>query len=125
MIPCNPVEICPYGDVGDRLWVRETWYYEEHMPRFNGRNARFTRRLIFTQACLIKQRLPGPSLVNGGLGFPGKAGDPQSSCPCWASRITLKITGIRVERLQDISHEDAIAEGVYEYCLNCRKTLSV
>ena len=54
---------CPYGQPGDRLWVRETWKPSIHMPR-------------------------------------------------WDSRLTLEIVSVRVERLQDISKEDAESEGV-------------
>ena len=115
---CDPVEICPYGTVGDRLWVRETWYYEEHMhdstegmPDSPG--GLYSHRLVYKADC--------PDYpVNVGVGRQGWR--PSIFMPRWASRITLKITGIRVERLQDISHEDAIAEGVCEYCSNCRKT---
>lgn len=65
--PCDytctgePFELCPYGKVGDRLWVREKW----------------------------------------------RVGSTES-------RITLEITGVRVERLQDISGGDVVAEGVFQ-----------
>jgi hypothetical protein len=76
---------CPYGTIGDRLWVRETW---------NG-----------TQGECIAYRATDPTMD-------GEPWRPSIYMPRWASRITLEITDIRVERLQDISEEDARAEGV-------------
>lgn len=85
---------CPYGQPGDRLWVREAWS---------------------THACF--DHLP-PSKCPKSIHYwadgeiqTGKA-RPSIHMPRWASRITLEITGVRVERLQDISEADAIAEGI-------------
>lgn len=82
---------CPYGQPGDRLWARETFYYDQE-----------DAELLY--------RADGEfdsEQVDSGYKW-------QSSIhmPRWASRITLEITGVRVERLQDISEGDAKAEGV-------------
>lgn len=90
---CNPKGIikCPYGQPGDRLWVREKFSYPT-----------------------------GYSYVGGiwywADGQPDK-GDwikpkPSIHMPRWASRITLEVVSVRVERLQDISESDSRAEGV-------------
>lgn len=76
---------CPYGQPGDRLWVRETWSSDD------GKTAWY--------------RADGET-YNAGLPW-----RPSIFMPRWASRITLEITGVRVERLNEISTEDAIAEG--------------
>ena len=93
---------CPYGAPGDRLWVRETWQAFE--------------RGYDVYRCIPKRR---PE--NCGLLYAADDVDtmefwrPSIHMPRWASRITLEITGVRVERLQDISEEDAEAEGVDEW----------
>jgi hypothetical protein len=78
---------CPYGAPGDRLWVRETWG-----PCDGG-------------ACYRASERDGV-LPDGGRWH------PSIHMPRWASRITLEVTDVRVERLQDISEADAIADGV-------------
>jgi hypothetical protein len=89
-------KICKYGAPGDMLWVREAWrawsQYDDWPP----------------------SRLPPGVDVQ----YIADASAPWSSrhrspryMPRWASRITLHITDIRVERLQDISEDDARAEG--------------
>lgn len=102
---------CPYGAPGDRLWVRETW-----------------------NLCLPELVVPGEFVKKGEGGYShqvvvygaGQTHDthpehpewgkmrwrPSIHMPRWASRITLEITGVRVERLQKISEEDAMAEGI-------------
>jgi hypothetical protein len=95
-----------YGVVGDRLWVRETTKEDcsgsVSMNRYVADDAP-----VLYSGC-ENHELNG-SLAQWDYTRPVK---PSIFMPRWASRITLEITGIRVERLQDISEEDAIAEGV-------------
>ena len=84
---------CPYGTIGDRLWVRETW-----APHPQDSSTVFYRATVDAE--------PGIRVWDG----PWK---PSIHMPRWASRINLEITGIRVERVQDISEEDARAEGLW------------
>lgn len=86
---------CPYGRPGDRLWVRETWAVH---AIFDGRAPRDIDAPVTYAA-----DGPMPDLI-------GKL-RPGIHMPRWLSRITLEITGVRVERLQDISEADASAEG--------------
>jgi hypothetical protein len=87
---------CPYGQAGGRLWVRETWSthacFDNLPPRDCPKSIHYTA--------------DGPIQT-------GK-GRPSIHMPRWASRITLEITGVRVERLQDISDEDLRCEGLQE-----------
>lgn len=88
---------CPYGHPCDRLWVRETWAYGIH-------------------ALAAERDEDGPFVYAADGTTQGRLCDrwrPSIHMPRAASRITLEITDVRVERLQDISEEDCIAEGVY------------
>ena len=90
---------CPYGRTGDRLWVREAWsvgYEYDHLP---------PKSILKTSRI---QYEAGPLFFE-----PHNRGKTRPSIfmPRWASRITLEIAGVRVERLQDISESDAEAEG--------------
>ena len=102
---------CPLGKVGDRLWVRETWQgplinYTDNEPQFKGHH-------IFEKSdnCVYKaDGLAAPEFIDSDDNL--KQGwRPSSNMPRWASRITLEITDVRVERLQSISEEDAKEEG--------------
>ena len=104
---------CPYGKRSDRLWVREMW-----------------RPVIERWSSYIEYAAGGPDLANSdrdrmtglskvALRFPGARADihseawhPSIHMPRWASRINLAITGIKVERVQDISEADILAEGI-------------
>lgn len=95
----------PFGRFGDRLWVRESWGVVE---------SRFAPR-----GCTIRYRADdatGEVAGESGLKYAGKDMSfrwrPSIHMPRWASRITLEITDVRVQRLQDISEEDALAEGI-------------
>jgi hypothetical protein len=89
--------LCPYGKLGDRLWVRETWSAPHRYDHLGPSN-------IPVQGVSIHY---AATEERGGLRW-----RPSIHMPRWASRITLEITGVRVERLQDISEADAIAEGI-------------
>ncbi|EMG5738639.1 morphogenetic protein [Yersinia enterocolitica] len=85
------LEFCPLGKSGDQLWVRETW------ARYNiDQTSHDMAYRATTPADWPKEGLWRPSI----------------HMPRWASRIDLLITGVRVERLNDISEQDARAEGV-------------
>ncbi|MFN9031564.1 MAG: hypothetical protein ACK5XM_15445 [Betaproteobacteria bacterium] len=87
--------LCPYGQVGDRLWVRETWAVPHSCDHLKPSEIPTGTRVHYA--------------ADGALG--GLLKRPSMFMPRWASRITLEITGVRVERLQDISEADAKAEG--------------
>ncbi|EMC8497215.1 hypothetical protein VLL38_003694 [Klebsiella pneumoniae] len=105
---CDFWHPCPFGAVGDRIWVRETWAeagasapdlklyranYPEHVPS-------------------IYENVPPAEEIRW---------TPSIHMPRWASRILLEITGVRVERLNAISEEDAIAEGMQGVICPCCK----
>lgn len=86
---------CPYGKPGDHLWVREMW-----KPRGVGQGCATTPVIYaaeYTFPNVVKAMRPWKTSI---------------FMPRWASRITLEIVEVRVQRLQDISEEDARAEGV-------------
>lgn len=94
---------CPYGRVGERLWVRETWAI---VPAVSDDGSKHKAKGDGTGATWRADWNGNPS------GFQWK---PSIHMPRWASRITLEITGIRVERLNDISESDATAEGIHNF----------
>ncbi|MCA8226161.1 ASCH domain-containing protein [Burkholderia vietnamiensis] len=99
---CYP---CPQGEIGDRLYVRETWQHSNHPFGPYERDC-----LVFYRADYLDDPL-GPDLERSPDGI-RRGWRPSIHMPRPASRITLEITGLRVERLQDISEADAIAEGI-------------
>jgi hypothetical protein len=91
---------CPYGQPGDRLWVRETWQHDSPDS--------MTDPVYQTTACCFyraDESDPRTKPISGKW-------RPSIHMPRWASRITLELTDVRVERLKDISEADATAEGV-------------
>lgn len=90
---------CPYGKPGDRLWVREShWYFKDEYDHETGY---FPPPLRLDD---FEYRADGESDRHGWY--------PSIHMPRIGSRITLEITGVRVEQLQDISESGAIAEGI-------------
>lgn len=105
----------PYGKVGDRLWVRET-FSEGYNYRYEG-DSRIKVPHFKYRADFVGKSLDG-IFVNG---TPKKPVKDQSDLYVWkpsifmpreACRINLEITGVRVERLQEITEADARDEGV-------------
>lgn len=96
---------CPYGTPGDLLWVRETTY------KWNGSGTGKSRIYCADGAWIDWGQSPvwhGTCDLDSFFG----AKTPSIHMPCWASRITLQLTDVRVERVQEISERDARAEGV-------------
>ncbi|HCY85364.1 MAG TPA: hypothetical protein DHV36_09550 [Desulfobacteraceae bacterium] len=101
----------PYGGPGDFLYVREMW-----KPYLNDQGSEgFTRIILFPAD---NESIPVPEQYYGWfddkekLGYHGR---PSIHLPKWASRIWLRVKGLRVERLQDITETDAVAEGIQAY----------
>jgi len=97
---------CPYGKPGDRLWVRETAIIAP--KRWN--NGSDATHVDNDGDKRIVQYLATQPSREAADDYGLKA-TPSIFMPRWASRITLEITGVRVERLQEISETDAKAEG--------------
>jgi hypothetical protein len=111
---------CPFGKPGDRLWVREAWRSTSDLDAHSGAR--------IAELCLdAGYRSPwAPIQYEADTArrnwehttTPPHDREPAAGryrharfMPRWASRITLEVTGVRVERLQDISEADAISEG--------------
>jgi hypothetical protein len=108
---------CPFGQPGDLLWVREAAWYDrvplEHHPLEGVTRAFFvdTDEVRFSDGT-GPGRSPFP-LSDEILGLPGSSQIRRSPIfmPKWACRLRLRVTGVRVERLQAISEQDIWAEG--------------
>jgi hypothetical protein len=106
-----------YGIPGDKLWLKENFQVVQPWGSVDGEW--IGDDILEVEGHLGKER---PELIDYWWSILYQADDPDigiwwrpSICmPRWASRITLEITRVRVERLQDISHEDTIAEGVLD-----------
>lgn len=125
---CDFWHPCPFGAVGDRIWVRETWAtlgnedgcyvdWEDNLCKGDERSA----ARIYRASC---EQRPGDyglwSIPDDAYWKPHTkehkfegAWRPSIHMPRWASRILLEITDVRVERLNAISEEDAQSEGVH------------
>ena len=86
---------CPYGVTGDRLWVRETFHWSENYEPIY-------------RACID---LGLASVVDHFRVKHEERWVPSIHMPRWASRILLEVTEVRVQRLQEMSEDDALAEG--------------
>jgi hypothetical protein len=108
---------CPYGKIGDILWVRETFYAYGHWTRITTQLTNSVKKEYHFHDLTLPRRReylyedcpPDVILKRWGLGYHKR---PSIFMPKAASRIKLEITDIRVEKVQDISEKDAIAEGI-------------
>lgn len=127
---------CPYGQPGDRLWVRETWVELLHTSPASGEPALCKGDKLIAHATrrkggrgwnydgsVIAYRATSDIEFCDGDGFTGDSANrddmprwrPSIHMPRWASRILLEITDVRVERLNEISEGDATAEGIQRW----------
>lgn len=113
---------CRYGEPGDRLWVKETWWHHGQwrlnwngnpndwhwdgwQPKNESAHLDDLRRFDRPDAGIISTK------DNREAGAMVWRLRPSIYLPRWASRVTLEVTDVRVERLQDITEQDARAEG--------------
>ncbi|HIH6544273.1 TPA: hypothetical protein ACYRSE_005491 [Klebsiella michiganensis] len=105
---------CPFGAVGNRIWVREAFRVHSRATDVATLVYKASERNSWTE-----QTHRVPVAVCNKPATPEKW-TPSLHMPRWASRILLEITDVRVERLNAISEEDARAEGIIDGgCLNC------
>lgn len=102
-IPVHEDIKCPYGTIGDRLWVRENWWKIPMASLDDMRNGADTWPRVSYPATDDE-----PQYIEWGW-----KKKPSIHMPRWASRITLEITDIRVQKLQEITEEDIKAEGFH------------
>ena len=114
---------CPYGEPRDKLWLREAWRVPDSLDAYSGFD--IAERCI--EAGYRRPWSPIRYEADGALNsakdwheFGSTPGESTPGryrharfMPRWASRITLEVTGVRVERLQAISEDEAIAEGLH------------
>ena len=114
---------CPYGVPGDRLWVREAWCHYQPVLNLLRRDGAPITEISDGAAAYradgfdsIEECRDHLKMLHGrgceAIEINGDRWRPSIHMPRWASRITLEVTAVRVERLQEISEEDATAEGV-------------
>jgi hypothetical protein len=107
---------CPHGVPGDKLWVREAWELIDHEGDYRVQVA-YPADDIGGLSAAVWATAPKWWIYARGVdaeGEPLRKHGTQSPLfmPRWASRITLEITDVRVQRVQEISEDDAVVEGV-------------
>lgn len=114
-------DLCPYGVPGDRLWVRETWWTTQTSETFHLR----------TESMYADPAYPKVSGVPFGREIPeehhaaisrmrgvrevGRHRRNPLFLPRWAAHLTLEVVSVRVERVQEITEADALADGGWTY----------
>lgn len=108
------IHFCPYGQPGDRLWVKETF---RHIGNYStNANPKWSAVIMYEADNNVMDRGSWENLLdcprekwwNKVARPPWK---PSLFMPRWASRIDLEIKGVRIERVQDITEGDAMDEG--------------
>lgn len=109
---------CPYGKLGDRITVRETFFaYGRWVTQYSAMKGRDEWHFVdMTRECdrayQYAANNPEVPLANGRGALPGWYRRPAIFMPRHVVRIVLEITGVQVERLNEISEADAVAEGI-------------
>lgn len=107
--------VCPYGSAGERLWVRERWRTARKVDADSPATiAKKAREAGYERPWAPIRYEADGATVNWDVGVWGEPGKSRVSLhmPRWASRLTLEVVSVRVERLHDITEEDARAEGI-------------
>lgn len=106
-------EKCPYGQPGDRLWVREKWRleYDEGADLHYARFAADSRRQLTGEGSMRQIERAQWRQPKGPGTLWMTAWKSSRYMPRWASRMLLEVEEVRVERLQEITEEGAVAEG--------------
>lgn len=107
---------CPFGKIGDRLWVRETWAdltatHGRHWEKYNAATGLYERGIH----PFLWYAADGDQPEMGGGEINREPWRPSTSMPRSACRVVLEITEVRVERLHAISAADAEAEGLRKF----------
>jgi len=106
--------VAPLGTIGDRLWVRETW----GLMSYHDTTDWCGYSIKDVSEAELRERFLVEHAANWNLPNESAYWRPSIHMPRWASRITLEITGVRVERVQemegmDAASSDALKEGVH------------
>ncbi len=113
--PAN--HLCPYGNPGDVLWVRESGallrHADDHDPVLGVDLWQDVGWAHASDGAVVARQNTDPPLDEW-IGDCARIGRPSIHMPRWASRLSLRITDVRIERLRDITDADATAEGVFE-----------
>ncbi|WP_126962471.1 hypothetical protein [Xanthomonas arboricola] len=107
---------CPFGQPGDRLWVRETWAdltatHGRHWEKYNAATGLYERGIH----PFLWYAADGDQPEMGGGEINREPWRPSTSMPRSACRVVLEITEVRVERLHAINAADAEAEGLRKF----------
>ncbi len=102
---------CPYGTPKNFLWVRETWASHAKYDHLRPKDIPLDAKLLY--------RASGAFHYEEDETMEYEKWRPSIHMPRWAARINLEITGVRVERLHDITIEDALSEGIHHNPMNC------
>lgn len=113
---------CPYGEVGDRLWVKEAWRVPASLDVFSGSDIAEKCMAAGYRSPWAPIRFEADGALNSakdwrefgstpGEATPGRYRNARFM-PRWASRITLEVAAVRVERLQNVDQQQAMAEGI-------------
>ncbi|WP_223644301.1 hypothetical protein [Corallococcus sp. EGB] len=103
----GPQFVCPFGQPGDRLWVRETWALED----LEGDG----QRVVWMADRAAAWRTNLAERFYLASDYEPRRWTPSIHMPRWASRLTDEVVSVRVERLHDITEADARAEGMQRY----------
>lgn len=112
LMGCEPADlVCPFGVAGDSLWIREGWRTERKFDEMNGTQLAEHFRQPFIDCPIAYDAGGAFALADNPVKIPGRLRAARYM-PRWASRIDQKLEKIGIQQIDDITIEDAKAEGV-------------